>query len=75
MINKPMGESEGEIHPFSAAAAGVSMPKSHKPAFFLHISWPLLIMCCIIKEHSDLGFFKEKNNVLYARQTDGRKGL
>ena len=60
ILDKPMGEKEGEILPFSVAVEGcicqVSMPKIHQSAFFLQTSWPHLIKCCMIKAHNDLGF-------------------
>ena len=37
------------------------MPKTHLPAFFLQTSWPILIKCCMIRKHIDIGFFKKKN--------------
>ena len=51
------------------------MPKTHLPAFFLHTSWPILIKCCMIKEHIDIGFFIEKKIFLRGNpmgQKDGR---
>ena len=56
-----MGQREGEFHPFSAyysrtlflAFLGVDIWKDQ--------SCNILIKCCMIKEHIDKGFFKDKH--------------